>query len=393
MRDIGDARASSPRRITDTTDKGMERRLGRIHSRCVDLLLFCQLRPPISCRRHPTISIYITTTMTPAPTGSRLDTVPENVLARICEATLRPSVNFVCLGDLSLSENEPEYMFRPSRDNWHAKRSAYHYRSSVANADGRLEAAMRSLTAARRDFLGDGLGGWVESVTNVPLASTADLYCVRADLSLSRPTPLQRAAANNSWYLRNVLYAGIEYSREPQQLPGAALGVFPRQGQDPVRARQEAAEVMFWMLRKIPARVLYIIVPPEVWDDGLCDAAAVQQTVKGRPKWRRAPGPDRIADSSRRIAEALRRPLLRLLRRQPQHIEVRPGERSPRHYRKASAPVCARSCLPSLEGRHPDRRPLLNSAKSTQRLGVKPARVSHLWDGGKGHNVPSTGPK
>lgn len=115
--------------------------------------------------------------------------MPENVLARICEATLRPSVNFICLGDLSLSENEPEYMFRPSRDNWYVKRSAYYYKSSVANIDGRLEAAMRSLTAARRNFFGNSLGGWVEFVTNVLFVSTADLYYIKADFSLSRPTP------------------------------------------------------------------------------------------------------------------------------------------------------------------------------------------------------------
>lgn len=210
--------------------------------------------------------------------------VPENVLVRICEAVLQPSVNFVCLGDTSLGEDEPEYMFRPSRDNCHARGSAHRYRSSIAASGERVQAAMRSLAAARRGYAAECSGGWAESVTNIPLTSTADLYCIRGDLSLRRPEAARRAAPDNPWYLRRVLYAGIEYSRDPGQLPGAALGVCPREGQDPVRARREAAEVMFWMMRSVPARKLYVVVPPEVWLEGVRDASSARQTIKGRPE-------------------------------------------------------------------------------------------------------------
>lgn len=216
-----------------------------------------------------------------------LDLVPPNILTRMCEAALQPSINFVSLADLSLCEDEPEYMFRPSSDNWHAKKSAYHYRAAIAKSDEHFGAVMQSLIAARGDYPAAPAAGWAEAILNLPFTSTGDLYCIRADLSLKRPDVFHRAAANNSWYLSRVLHAGIEYSRDPQQLPGAALGVSQQRGKDPVRARQEAAEIMFWMLRKIPARKLYVIVPPEVWSDGHCDVPSARQAIKGRVPNRR----------------------------------------------------------------------------------------------------------
>ncbi|KAF3026771.1 hypothetical protein E8E14_014858 [Neopestalotiopsis sp. 37M] len=209
-----------------------------------------------------------------------LDLVPPNILTRICEAALQPSINFVSLADLSLCEDEPEYIFRPSSDNWHAKKSAYHYKAAIAKSDEHFGAVIQSLIAARSDYPAAPAAGWAEAILNLPFTSTGDLYCIRADLSLKRPDVFHRAAAINSWYLSRVLYAGIEYSKNPQQLPGAALGVSQQRGKDPVRARQEAAEIIFWMLRKIPARKLYVIVPPEVWSDGHCDIPSARQAIK-----------------------------------------------------------------------------------------------------------------